>query len=100
MAQELKDKDKLITAYLSFRGLQKQHIDSFNFFIQTRMKQILDSNLNRKITCDAEPSFLLEYTNIFVDVPTHEMNYDKNAKKSFLYPYECRTSNLTYAGDI
>lgn len=101
MFLKLKDTDKLITSYLSFRGLQRQHIDSFNYFLQHKLKQIvLESIHNRRVTTDANPSFLLEYTNIYVDVPTHEFNQDAFSKKTLLYPYECRTSDLTYAGDI
>lgn len=36
------------------------------------MKQIMESVHNKRVTCDADPSFLLEYLNIYVDVPTHE----------------------------
>lgn len=64
------------------------------------MRQIVESALNRRVTCDADPSFLLEYLNVYVDVPTHEQNYNREAKKSYLYPHECRVSDLTYASDI
>ena len=42
--------------------------------------------INRRVTTDADPNFLLEYTNITIANPTHVMNYDKNTNTSLLFP--------------
>ncbi|CAK79043.1 unnamed protein product (macronuclear) [Paramecium tetraurelia] len=96
----ISEKDKLITSYLSFRGLQKQHIDSFNYFIEQRLEQIVKSPLNQRITCESDSSFLLEYLSIRVENPTFTSSWDKYSLKSLLYPHECRLNDQTYAGDI
>ena len=49
-------------AFLKLRGLTKQHIDSFNYFLNVDMKTIMKAN--NKITCDADPSWYLEYKDI------------------------------------
>ena len=36
--QKVEDKWKLVPAFLRLRGLVKQHIDSFNYFINVDMK--------------------------------------------------------------
>ena len=40
----LEDKWKLIPAFLRVRGLVKQHIQSFDYFIEKELKQILAAN--------------------------------------------------------
>ena len=42
--KKIEDKWKLIPAFLRLRGLVKQHIDSFNFFINIDMKNIVKAN--------------------------------------------------------
>ncbi len=54
----LQEKWKLIPLFLKVRGLVKQHIDSFNYFINTEIKNILEAN--NKITCEADPSFYMK----------------------------------------
>lgn len=39
------------------RGLVKQHIDSFNYFINHEIKKIVHAKGNEKVTCDADPNF-------------------------------------------
>ena len=91
---------KLIDPYVRFSSLQKQHINSFNYFLNHSIHQILTSTHNKYIKTDADPSFLLSYMAIRIENPTHEINYSKSQKKSLLLPSECRTSDLTYSGDI
>ena len=37
----MREKWRLLPAFLKLRGLTKQHIDSFNFFLNVEMKTIL-----------------------------------------------------------
>jgi DNA-directed RNA polymerase beta subunit len=45
----------LVPAFLKVRGLVKQHIDSFNYFINVEIKKILSAN--DRILCDADPAW-------------------------------------------
>ena len=54
------EKWKLLPAFLKVRGLVKQHIDSYNYFIETEISKIMQAN--QKITSDEDPSFYLLYT--------------------------------------
>ena len=46
----------------------KQHIDSFNYFINVEIKKIVQAN--NKVTCDSDPSFYLRYLDIHVGEPS------------------------------
>ena len=52
------DKWKLLPSFLKVRGLVKQHIDSFNFFIEHEMKEIMKAN--KRVTSDVDNKFYLE----------------------------------------
>jgi DNA-directed RNA polymerase III subunit RPC2 len=52
------DKWRLIPAFLQTKGLVKQHIDSYNYFIETDMKNIMLANA--KIDSDVDPKFYLK----------------------------------------
>ncbi|KAJ3280249.1 DNA-directed RNA polymerase III core subunit ret1 [Borealophlyctis nickersoniae] len=90
------DKWRLLPAFLQTKGLIKQHIDSFNYFIETDMKQILLANAI--IDSDVDPYFHLRFLDIRVRPPSNldaqkGINYD-------LTPNECRLRDITYAGAI
>ena len=55
----LKDKYELLPAFLQVRGLVRQHIDSFNYFITKDIKKIIHAKGNEQITCDVDPNFYL-----------------------------------------
>lgn len=42
--KEITEKWKLVPAFLKVRGLVRQHIDSFNYFINEEIKQIVKAN--------------------------------------------------------
>lgn len=46
-------------AFLKVKGLVKQHIDSFNFFIDTEIKEIVKAN--KFVRSDVDSTFWLEY---------------------------------------
>lgn len=56
--KSVEDKYALLPAFLSVRGLVKQHIDSFNYFINHEIKKIVKAN--EKVTCDTDPNFYLK----------------------------------------
>lgn len=81
-------------AFISQRGANRHHIDSFNYFVEKEMENVLRAN--SYIDSDIDPSFFLRYTSIRVAPPSIEENMVKRA----VTVQECRLRNLTYAGDI
>src|SRR5690348_5739178 len=61
------DKWLLLPAFLKVKGLVKQHIDSFNYFVDVDLKNIVKAN--NKVTSDVDPRFWLKYTDINVGFP-------------------------------
>ena len=45
-------------AFLKTKGLVKQHVDSFNYFLNVDLKKIVKAN---KIFSSADPTFYLKY---------------------------------------
>ncbi|KAI8622243.1 hypothetical protein BC830DRAFT_1163145 [Chytriomyces sp. MP71] len=92
----LEDKWRLVPAFLQTKGLVKQHIDSFNYFIETDLQQIVDAN--RKVVSDVDPNFWLVFKKIYVAAP---QVYDANRGVSRgITPMECRLRDTTYASTI
>ena len=91
----VKEKWKLLPAFLKVKGLVKQHIDSFNYFINVDIKKIMKAN--ELITSDADPSFYLKYLNITVGRPDVEESF--NVTKP-IAPHECRLRDMTYTAPI
>ncbi|KAG8908842.1 DNA-directed RNA polymerase III core subunit ret1 [Tulasnella sp. 403] len=89
------DKWLLLPAFLKVKGLVKQHIDSFNYFVDVDLKNILAAN--NLITSDVDPHFFLKYTNIYIEHPSRT---DKNAHDRSITPHECRLRDQTYSGRI
>ncbi|KXS21136.1 beta and beta-prime subunits of DNA dependent RNA-polymerase [Gonapodya prolifera JEL478] len=92
----VEDKWKLVPAFLKLRGLVKQHIDSFNYFIETDIKKIVQAN--NEVRSDIDPSFFVKFLNIWVEPPVvtdHQTNTTHTTT-----PQECRLRDVTYAGEI
>jgi DNA-directed RNA polymerase III subunit RPC2 len=92
---KIEDKWELLPAFLQVKGLVKQHIDSFNYFVETDLKNIVKAN--DRVTSDIDPNFYLEYTDIWVGRP--ERN-DVEAQRAGFYPQECRLRDMTYSAPI
>eukprot|EP00047_Mylnosiga_fluctuans_P014364 m.37832 g.37832 ORF g.37832 m.37832 type:complete len:1129 (-) comp5470_c0_seq2:180-3566(-) len=91
----IEEKWRLLPAFLKVKGLVKQHIDSFNYFINVEIKKIVQAN--HKVTCESDPSFYLKYTDIRVGEPSVSEGYMVDNKVD---PMQCRLRNLTYAAPI
>ncbi len=59
------DKWNLLPAFLKVKGLVKQHIDSYNFFVEHEIQSIVDAN--KKITSDVDSTFWLEFASYSKD---------------------------------
>lgn len=91
----VQEKWKLLPAFLKVKGLVKQHIDSFNYFINTEIKKI--TKANELVTSDADPMFYLKYLSISVGKPDVEESF--NVTKP-VAPHECRLRDMTYSAPI
>ena len=91
----IEDKWLLLPAYLQIKGLVKQHIDSFNYFVDVDLKNILRAN--ERVTSDIDPKFYLKYTNITVG---HPERADPDAIDRSITPHECRLRDITYSAFI
>uniref|UniRef100_A0A5B7BSZ0 DNA-directed RNA polymerase subunit beta n=1 Tax=Davidia involucrata TaxID=16924 RepID=A0A5B7BSZ0_DAVIN len=88
------DKFPLIPEFLKVRGLVKQHLDSFNYFVRTEIKKIVRAN--DIITSRVDPSIYLRYKDVWIGEPSVVM--DGVTEK--LSPHKCRLSDITYAAPI
>ncbi|TFH30003.1 MAG: DNA-directed RNA polymerase subunit B, partial [Promethearchaeota archaeon] len=84
----------LLRAYFSEIGLVRQHLDSFNVFLEETLQQICDET--KKIIPDI-PDFYIIFGKITVDDP--QVREADGATKS-VTPLEARIRELTYASKI
>ncbi|KAI9759399.1 MAG: DNA-directed RNA polymerase III core subunit ret1 [Chaenotheca gracillima] len=89
-----KDKWNLLPAFLKVKGLVKQHIDSYNFFVETEIKKIVKAN--QRILSEVRSDFFLRYTDVFVGNAERADDQDVSA----ITPNECRLRDMTYAAPI
>jgi DNA-directed RNA polymerase III subunit RPC2 len=54
----LQEKWRLVPAFLTVKGLVKQHIDSFNYFVNVEIRKIVKAN--EKVCSDADPLFYVK----------------------------------------
>ena len=92
--KELKEKWKLLPAFLQARGLVKQHIESFDHFLSTDLKTIMNSN--KEVRSEADPKFFFRYTSIHIGRPS--VNEDMIEK--MVSPHECRLRDMSYAAPV
>ncbi len=85
-------------AFLKVKGLVKQHIDSFNYFISTDLKQILHANST--VLSDIDPTFFLRYTDITVGRPSRTDTDASAMMDNTITPMECRLRDSTYAAAL
>ncbi|KAH8320546.1 hypothetical protein KR067_005238 [Drosophila pandora] len=91
----LQEKWKLLPAFLQVKGLVKQHIDSFNHFINVDIKKIVRAN--EMVTSGADPLFYLKYLDVRVGKPDIDEGF--NITKATT-PHECRLRDTTYSAPI
>lgn len=85
----------MVPAFLQVKGLVKQHIDSFNYFINVDIKKIVQANA--KVMSDADPLFYLKYHNVYVGKPDVEDGFNITKETT---PHECRLRDMTYSAPI
>ncbi|BBG96639.1 nuclear RNA polymerase C2 [Prunus dulcis] len=73
------DKFALLPEFLKVRGLVKQHLDSFNYFVNTGIKKIVRAN--DRIVSGVDPSIYLRYSApIKVDVEYIQGSHDQKTR--------------------
>ncbi|XP_068646437.1 DNA-directed RNA polymerase III subunit 2 isoform X1 [Aristolochia californica] len=90
------DKYQLLPEFLKVRGLVKQHIDSFNYFVNCDIKKIVRAKENERIVSKIDPSIFIRFLDVKVGEPSLQRDYSAEA----LTPHICRLSDLTYAAPI
>ncbi|RZC72635.1 hypothetical protein C5167_048115 [Papaver somniferum] len=88
------DKFPLVPEFLKVRGLVKQHLDSYNYFVNIGIKKIVRANA--VIQSDNDPEIGLRYTNVEIGEPS----IDIDTARRNLIPQECRLWDMTYAAPI
>jgi DNA-directed RNA polymerase III subunit RPC2 len=98
------DKWNLVPAFLKVKGLVKQHIESFNHFVEVELQKIIEAE--PIITSDIDGDFYMKYLNIYIGKPrrTEETYLDgipgMSKEESTVTPNECRLRDMTYAAPI
>ena len=97
------DKWNLVPAFLKVKGLVKQHIESFNHFVEVELQKIIEAE--PIITSDIDRNFYVKYLQIYVGKPrrTEEIFLDAlpgSKEESTVTPNECRLRDMTYAAPI
>jgi DNA-directed RNA polymerase III subunit RPC2 len=90
------DKWKLLPAFLKARGLVKQHIDSFNYFVNTEIEQIVKAKSNVRITSDSDAEWYVQYTAVRVGEP----QFEEGMSTFSITPQVCRVRDMTYSSMI
>lgn len=87
------DKWNLLPAFLKVKGLVKQHLDSFNYFVDVDLKKIIKAN--QLILSDVDPEFYLKYVDIRIGKKS-----SSSARDYLTPPHECRLRDMTYSAPI
>lgn len=75
----------------------RQHIDSFDHFVDVEMEQIVQSPSAREIRSEHDPKFYLRYEACWVGEPSiEEDSYSMNR----ITPFQCRLRDCTYSAPI
>lgn len=88
------DKFKLIPEFLKVRGLVKEHLDSYNYFVNVGIKKIV--RVNSEIRSFIDPEIYLRFKDVRIGEPSIVL--DGVAEK--ITPHSCRLSDMTYAAPI
>jgi len=85
---------ELVKLFFKEKSLVRQHIDSFNYFVDYDIKSIMSAN--DIVDSDIDHSFYLKFLDIRVGVPS----VTENMIEKSIYPLECRNRDLTYSANI
>ncbi len=92
----LEEKWRLLPHYLRIKGLVKQHIDSFDYFVNHELQNIVMAAGNNEIKCESDRNFFFRYDKVYVGKP----NSDENMVTKSITPHACRLRDFTYSAPI
>ena len=89
-----RDKWNLLPAFLKVKGLVKQHVNSFNYFVEVELKKIVRAN--RTVLSDVDPEFYLHYKDIYLGFPNRKDDPQQGNSnyRSDITPHEARLRDL------
>lgn len=93
----IRDKSKLLPHFLSMRGLMRQHIDSFDHFLNVEIKQVVAAKSNQEVRSDADANFFLQYLDINIGEPSLD---EQSFETASVTPFQCRLRDCTYSAPI
>jgi DNA-directed RNA polymerase III subunit RPC2 len=93
----LKEKWRLLPYFLQLRSILRQHIDSFDHFVEVDMKDIVSSPSACEIRSDHDPKFYLRYEACWVGEPSIE---EESYSMLRATPFQCRLRDCTYSAPI
>ncbi len=93
----LKDKWRVLPHFLQVRSLMRQHIDSFDYFVNVEMKEIVQSPSACEIRSEHDPKFYLRYTDCWVGEPSVQ---EDSYTATQVTPFQCRLRDCTYSAPI
>ncbi|KAI1329304.1 RNA polymerase Rpb2 [Xylariaceae sp. FL0255] len=93
----VEDKCQLLPAFLKVKGLVKQHIDSYNYFVDHEIKVIVRAN--RIVKSDVDSSFWIEFLDVRVESP-EMVGKNGTSTNPKVTPHECRLRDMTYSARI
>ncbi|KDP40566.1 hypothetical protein JCGZ_24565 [Jatropha curcas] len=88
------DKFQLLPEFLKVRGLVKQHLDSFNYFVNIGIKKIVRAN--DRIVSSLDPGIYLRFKDVRIGTPSVIVD----GVSEQLSPHMCRLADMTYAAPI
>ena len=97
---DIKDKWRLLPAFLRVRGLVKQHLDSYNHLVNIGIKHIVRAN--ERVTCDNYPNFYLKFLDVYLGAPSVEedLSAELTWESGRFTPQECRLRDITYSAPV
>lgn len=93
----LRDKWRVLPHFMKVRSLMRQHIDSYDHFVNVEMKQIVQSPSACEIRSDYDPKFYLRYTDCWVGEPSIDEDSYATTQAT---PFQCRLRDCTYSAPI
>ncbi|CAH1448175.1 unnamed protein product [Lactuca virosa] len=88
------DKFQLLPEFLKVRGLVKEHLDSFNYFVNTEIKKIVRANDLVKSRLDDK--VYLRYRDVWIGTPSVVVD----GVTDEMSPQKCRLGDMTYSAPI
>ncbi|MCI4457543.1 MAG: DNA-directed RNA polymerase subunit B [Desulfurococcaceae archaeon] len=100
------DRWLIIKSFLEEKGLVRQHIDSYNDFVQNRIREII---LGDGVITTPFPNYYIQILDVKIGEPTAKeatgsvLTFDKEkifSRERILTPMMCRLRNMTYAAPV